>query len=68
MTIEEGEDDLEEGAMGGDAADNLIDDVEAEEQSNKSSVNNSPSLEKPYSKEKKQPDQWTEQGYSRLFF
>jgi len=34
--IEEGEDDLEEGAMGGDAADNLIDDVEAEEQSNMS--------------------------------
>jgi len=31
--IEEGEDDLEEGDMGGDAADNLIDDVEAEEQS-----------------------------------
>jgi hypothetical protein len=30
--IEEGED-LEEGAMGGDAADDLIDDVEAEEQS-----------------------------------
>jgi hypothetical protein len=28
--------DLEEGAMGGDAADNLIDDVEAEEQSNMS--------------------------------
>jgi hypothetical protein len=31
--IEEGEDDLEEGTMGGDAADNLIDNVEAEEQS-----------------------------------
>ena len=31
--IEEGEDDLEEGDMGGDAADNLIDNVEAEEQS-----------------------------------
>lgn len=28
------EDDLEEGAMGGDSADNLIDDVEAEEQNN----------------------------------
>ena len=31
--IEEGEDDLEEGTMGGDAADNLIDNVETEEQS-----------------------------------
>ena len=39
-----------------------------QKQSNKSSVNNSPSLEKPCSKEKKQPDQWTKQGYSRLFF
>jgi hypothetical protein len=34
--LEESEDDLEEGMMGGDAADDLIDDVEAEEQDNMS--------------------------------